>query len=602
MSKKLKPMVRLNKEQVEQKKLFIERYMESENAAAGSSVDANSNIVLKTVSTMGAEIFKDFYIQLNRSVMVDSITEHFDAELAERYIDLLESHVIYKHDETSIAPGQPYCVAISMYPFLEHGMTKLGGESKAPKHLESYCGSFINLCFAVSSQFAGALATAEFLLYFDYFARKDYGDNYLQTETDRIKSKLQHVVYSLNQPAAARGFQSIFWNMSVFDKYFYESMFGNFMFPDFSKPSWDSLNKLQEFFLYWLLDERKKSTLTFPVLTEASLNEGYAPKDLQFAEMIAELRSEGLSMFSFNDDSASALASCCRLKNEIDEEEKNDFSFSLGAGGVATGSTSVITLNINRIIQKGMNLEELIEDVQKFQVAHRRIVESYVDNGLLPVYSAGFISLDKQFVTLGVSGLNEAAEFLGMEVGNNKQYIDFCSEILGLFSRKNKEARKKYGIKFNTEQVPGESLGVKFAKWDAEDGLDVRRDCYNSYIYLPESRTTSIVDKFKMHGGDVASSLDGGSALHLNIARLPDKDFFLWLRNLAARYKTTYWTTNVMTSCCNDCGLNHMDTVDVCPSCGSSNISYATRVIGYLRKIENYSSGRKKEAATRFYH
>lgn len=308
---KFKPMVRLTKEQIKQKQEQISRYMNSSNAAEGSLVDANANVSLKTVSTLGAELQKDFCIQLNRQTVYDYIAKLFGTDLANDYTDMIESHILYKNDESSLTPGTPYCVAINMYPFLENGMIGLGGESKAPKHLESFCGSFNNLIFAISSQFNGAVAAVEFPLYFYYFAKKDYGDNFLETHTDIITSKLQHVIYTLNQPAAARGYQSVFFNLSFFDKYFFDSMFGNFYFPDGAHITYDEFNEFQKFFLEWLLEERKKSLLTFPVITEASLNENGKPKDYEWAEFCADIRSRGLSFFSFNDDTPSALASCC---------------------------------------------------------------------------------------------------------------------------------------------------------------------------------------------------------------------------------------------------------------------------------------------------
>ena len=201
---KLKPMCRLTKEQIEQKKLFFEAYAKAANPASGSAVDANANVVTRTVNTAGMEAYKDFCVQVNRSTLSDKIAELFGQEEADLYVELLENHDIYKGDESPLHPATPYCVAITMHPFIEHGMTQLGGESKAPKHIDSYCGSFINLVFAISSQFAGAVATVEFLIYFDYFARNDWGADYLDTHREEVKSKFQHVVYSLNQPAAAR--------------------------------------------------------------------------------------------------------------------------------------------------------------------------------------------------------------------------------------------------------------------------------------------------------------------------------------------------------------------------------------------------------------
>lgn len=323
-AKKIKPMVRLTKEQIRQKQAQIQQYMEASNASSGSLVDANANVSVKTVSTLGAELQKDFAIQLNRQTLCDQIETEFGPELAKEYVDMLESHLLYKHDESSITPGTPYCVAINMYPFLEDGMLKLGGESKAPKHLESFCGSFINLIFAISSQFAGAVAAVEFLLYFHYFAKKDYGENYLQEYGNHIKQKLQGIIYCLNQPAAARGYQSVFFNMSVFDRYFFESMFGHFAFPDGTRVDYDEFNELQKFFMEWLLEERSKSLLTFPVLTEASLNFEGEPKDKEWADFCADIRSRGLSFFSFNDDSVSALSSCCLDGNAVITYYKND--------------------------------------------------------------------------------------------------------------------------------------------------------------------------------------------------------------------------------------------------------------------------------------
>ena len=327
-SRKFKPMMRLTKEQIKHKQEQIRRYMEASNAADGSLLDANANVSVKTVSTMGAELQKDICIQVNRQTVYDYIQREFGTKYADKYIDMIESHVLYKNDESSLTPGTPYCVAINMYPFIEDGMTKLGGESKAPKHLESFCGSFNNLIFAISSQFNGAVAAVEFLLYFHHFAKKDYGREYLKTHADMIKSKLQHVIYTLNQPAAARGYQSVFFNLSVFDRYFFESMFGHFYFPDGDHVDYDEYNEFQKFFMEWLLEERTKSLLTFPVVTEASLNENGKPKDKEWAYFCADIRSRGLSFFSFNDDTPSALASCCLTGDTIVSYYKDGEKFT----------------------------------------------------------------------------------------------------------------------------------------------------------------------------------------------------------------------------------------------------------------------------------
>lgn len=598
-------MIRLNENQIGDKISFINNYINAENAATASTVDANANVDSKNIATMEAELWKDANVQINRRLLTDRITSLYDKQTADRYISMLESHEIYTHDETSL---KPYCVSLTMYPFLLDGLTTLGGESKAPKHLPSFCGSFVNFVFATSSQFAGAVATVEFLMYFDYFARKDYGDNYLTTNANEIANHLQHVVYAINQPAAARGYQSVFWNISIYDKPYFDAMFNDFKFPDFTAPNWNTVNELQKFFMKWFNKERTKAILTYPVVTAACLTDGTAMVDKDFEEFISEELAEGNSFFVFMSENAHALSSCCRLKNDV-SDAINDFSYSLGAGGVSTGSINVITMNINRLVQDAVNhkipyldyIKSKVQDLHKFQIAYRSIIQNYVDSNMLPVYTAGYISLDKQYLTLGINGLVEAAEFLGLDITNNTDYRDFISSIVTTISDENKVAAKLTGFKFNTEMVPAENLGVKNARWDKKDGYVVPRDCYNSYTYRVEDESVSILEKFEMHGKDFMKGLDGGSAYHCNLDEYPTKEGFKKLLKVAIVTGCEYFCFNIRITICNEC--NHIDkrTNWSCSNCGSKNIDHATRVIGYLKRVSAFSSDRQKEHALRHY-
>ncbi len=624
-------MQRLMSHQVQQKLDFIDHYLHAENAADGSKMDANANVTQKNIATLEAELMKDYFIQVNRAQVSQKIAQLFGVELATEYVRQIEAHEIYVHDETSL---KPYCVSVTMYPFLRDGLTKLGGESKAPQHLESFCGCFVNFVFAVSSQFAGAVATVEFLTYFDYFARKDYGDNYLTTHRKLIENHLQHVVYALNQPAAARGYQSVFWNISIYDQFYFESMFGNFVFPDFVKPTWDSVSALQDFFLSWFNAEREKTILTFPVVTVAMLTEPGliteqavpvdAPKhpaddtivkeaasaillsksfgrckDQQFAEKMAQQMAAGSAFFVYLSDSADSLASCCRLRSEISD---NTFSYSLGAGGVATGSINVITINMNRLVQDGRDLATEVEKIHQYQVAYRRLMEEYLAAGLLTVYDAGFISLDKQFLTIGINGMVEAAESQGLQACNNEAYIEFVQRQLKVIFDANKAAKIKYGYMFNTEFVPAENLGIKNAKWDKADGYFVPRDCYNSYFYVVEDDSCNALDKFQLHGRSLLDYLDGGSALHLNLDEKLTSQGYLQLLNIAASTGCNYFCINVKITICNHCEGIDKRTLTACPHCGSNDIDYGTRVIGYLKRVSAFSKGRRVEHQLRHYH
>ena len=594
---------------------FINRYKKAVNASSGSEVDSNANVETKNITTMQGELPKKDIIGTNRLLMINKITEMYGADLADEYIRQLESHEIYKHDETSILP---YCVSITMYPYLFEGLKSIGGQSDAPKHLDSFCGSFINLVFAIASQFAGAVSTPEFLTYFDYFARKEYGDDYYlhpekivklgnnpESIDDIITDKFGQVVYSLNQPAAARNYQSVFWNIAYFDKNYFDGIFGEFLFPDETEPKWESVSWLQKRFMKWFNQERLKVPLTFPVETMNLLDDGKDYVDQEWFDFACEMYAEGHSFFTYRSDSVDSLASCCRLRNGIKD---NTFSFTLGAGGVSTGSKGVITININRLVQNATKnnidisvaVKEQIEKIHCYLKAFNEIMKDNFNSRLLPVYDSGYISLEKQYLTIGINGFVEGAEFLGIDITPNEKYFEYGEKILKPIYEANKAARTKE-LMFNTEFVPAENLGVKNAKWDREDGYFVPRDCYNSYFYIVENEETNLLDKLILHGERLTKYLDGGSALHANLAEhLSKEQYAKFLRN-AIVTNCSYLTVNVPNTICNECGYISKHMLNECPKCKSKLLDFLTRIIGYLKRVSAFSEPRQKEEAKRHY-
>ena len=588
------PLLNLTQEQIEEKIKYIDHYIHSQNSASGSLVDANANIDTKNIGILEAEMYKPDTIQVNRALVQRKLTEMYGEKLAEKYIEDIEEHRIYIHDETSL---RPYCASITLFPFLLHGTKPLGGTSEAPKNIHSFCGSFVNLVYQVASGFAGAIATVEFLLYFDYFAKKTWGTDYIDLHTADVRQALQGVVYALNQPASARGNQSVFWNISVLDRFYFEQLFGGFKFPDGTQPVYEgSFRKLQMFFMEWFRQERERALLTYPVLTASLLVDAEGkPRDKHFAWACAEEMSKGLSFFVYESDSVDSLSSCCRLRNEFTD---NTFSYTLGAGGVSTGSVQVITVNMNRYVQtREEPFSTLIDRVHMYLLAHRSVIEDYIEGGLLPAYSTGFISLDKQFCTIGINGMLEASEFV-----KGKADTAFFSNYLKDIYKSNKEWKEDTGVKFNTEFVPAENLGVKNAKWDKEDGLKVPRACYNSYFFPVEDDSYNIIDKLRLHGKENTQWLDGGSACHLNMEQLMSKEQAYDLICIAGKLGVNYWTFNVLMTVCNDCGFINVNTENHCTKCGSKDIDYATRVIGYLKRISSFSTERQKEAGLRIYN
>ena len=372
-------------------------------------------------------------------------------------------------------------------------------------------------------------------------------------------------------------------------------MFGTFVFPDGTKSDWESLDRLQQYFLKWFNKERTHALLTFPVVTVAMLNDGKEMVDKRYKDIVATELSEGNSFFIYTSTTVDSLSSCCRLRNSI-VDQLNEFSYSLGAGGVMSGSVNVITLNMNRFIQNILNTEEYEEArhfpiikealtkqvalMHKYQVGHRKLFDYFKANKMLPANNAGYIDFDKQFLTIGLNGLLEGAEYLGYTPNNNSAYKSFVGNIHEVIGKENKRGNKLYGYKFNTEIVPAESLGVKFATWDKKDDYIVPRNCYNSYLYRVEDEELTILDKFTLHGSETTSTLDGGSALHLNLEDTPSKETCGKLLDIAVITGCPYFCINVKVTICNAC--NHIDkhTNRACVKCGSTDIDYATRIIG----------------------
>ncbi len=594
---------------------FLTDYCKASNAATGSKFDANANVEHKNIATLIGELPKASFIRLNRRLLVDRIKQMFGKDVAEEYIDKLNHHFIYKNDETSLAN---YCASITMYPWLMKGTGPIGGNSTAPTNLKSFCGGFVNMVFMVSSMLSGACATPEFLMYLNYFIGKEYGIDYWK-EADKvvdlsvkqrtidkiITDCFEQIVYSINQPTGARNYQAVFWNVAYYDKPYFESLFGDFMFPDGSKPDWNGLSWLQKRFMKWFNKERTKTVLTFPVETMALLTKDGDVIDKEWGDFTAEMYSEGHSFFTYMSDNADSLSSCCRLRNEIQD---NGFSYTLGAGGVSTGSKSVLTINLNRCIQYAVKngldyadyLSEVIDLCHKVQLAYNENLKELQKQGMLPLFDAGYINMNRQYLTIGVNGLVEAAEFMGLKISDNPDYLHFVQKVLGLVEKFNKQYRTKE-VMFNCEMIPAENVGVKHAKWDREDGYFVPRDCYNSYFYVVEDDSLNIVDKFKMHGAPYIEHLTGGSALHMNLEEHLSKAQYRQLLRVAAKEGCNYFTFNIPNTICNDCGHIDKRYLKKCPHCGSENVDYMTRIIGYLKRVSNFSQARQQEAERRFY-
>ena len=606
---------------------YMEEYKNNqENAATSSNTDPNANTAIKNVASLEAEVYKDENRLIQRQRIKDKLNELFP-ELAKQYEKDLNSHIIYTHDEASTPVPKFYCMAVSLYPLMLEGVGNIDGVTPTPPNdLESFSGQLTNLIFTLSSQCKGAVAVGSYFIALNYYTIMEFGDKWYdkldlcatspyikiqRTIRDRIYKAFSQFVWGINQPAGNRSYQSPFTNISYFDKTYFEAMFGEFYYPNGTKPEWKAVDTLQRLFMKWFNKLRTKAIVAFPVETFAMVHDDKDIIDKEYKDLCAEMYAEGHSFFTYISDSADSLASCCRLRNQVD---KNTFNPTSGLTGVMTGSCNVITLNINRIVQDWFNfvnhlyygnvgknlipngifnkdcslsnyLIGILKRVYKYHIAYKTILYDWEDAGMFTCCNAGYIHIKKLYSTIGINGLNEAAEFLGLKVNNNKDYIEFLQLILSTIKEQNALHSindKKRPFLFNSEVVPAESLASKNYNWDKKDNywIPSNRNLYNSYFFLQNDTNISVLDKMYLHGNSTYQYTDGGSACHINLEEHLSKEQYLKLIDYAIKEGTSYFTFNIPNSKCEDCGYITKYPIVECPKCHSKNISQYTRIIG----------------------
>ena len=616
----------------------------SKNASSSSETDANANVSMKNVANLEGEVYKTTNRVIQRQRMKDKLYELYP-NIAKQYEEDLKNHIIYTHDEASTPVLKPYCMAVTLYPLMTEGVGNIDGVTPtAPNDIASFSGQVTNLAFLLSSQCKGAVAFGDYFVAFNYYVVKEFGEIWYEkldcistsehhiisrTIKDSIEKGMKQFIWGVNQPAGNRSYNSPFTNVSWYDKYYFKSLFEDFYYPDGSKPKWKQIDTLQRMFMELMRKIRLIKPITFPVTTMALVHNNKEYLDNDYKELCAEEWAKGGSFFCYTSDNPSSLASCCRVLNEM---SNNTFSSTTGMTGVMTGSCNVITLNINRIVQDWFKnydnnitpssvskyskdlypslkwyLQTILDRVYKYHIAYKTMLYELEDKGMLAASNGGYIYIKKLYSTIGVIGYTEAAQFLGLEINNNKEYKEFLQLVLGTIKEQNKIHSikdKKRPFLFNSEAVPGEGLGIKLYNWDKKDGYIVpkNQNLYNCYFYNPWTTDTSVLDKIKLHGKDINNYTDGGQACHLNLDTHLSKEQYLKLLDVAKDEGCNYFTFNIPISECKKCHHVVNAPIKRCPICNSEDIKYYTRIIGYLTAVDNWSTDRQEEFKHRKYY
>ena len=534
---------------------YMDKYSQSEsNAASSSETDANANVTQKNVANLESEVYKTTNRVIQRQRMKDKLYELYP-EVAKQYEEDLNHHIIYTHDEASSPALKPYCMAGSLYPLMLEGTGNIDDVTPSePNDIQSFSGQVTNLVFLLSSQVKGAVALGEYIVALNYYVIKEFGKNWWQhinlnissgacinkkTIKDCIRKGMKQFIYGINQPAGNRSYNSPFSNISFYDKSYFNALFENFYYPDGTQPEWEAIDTLQRMFMELHRELRLIKPLTFPVTTMALVHDGNDVIDKEYKKLCAEEWAKGGSFFCYLSDNPSSLASCCRVLNEIQD---NTFSSTTGLTGIMTGSANVITLNINRIVQDWFKtqdgpreqndklsvfyntnesigfegyLKTILRRVYKYHIAYKTMLYEQEEAGMYASSNAGYISLSKLYSTIGLIGYCEAAQFLGIEISNNKEYKEFLQLVFGTVKEQNKLHSirdSKRPFLFNSEAIPGENLAVKLYELDKKDGYYVPEDqnLYSSYFFKQWDKDLSVLDKLKLHNKEINSFCDGG--------------------------------------------------------------------------------------------
>lgn len=635
--------IRFIKERID----YMNKYSSSaDNAATASETDANANVTMKNVANLEGEVYKLTNRTIQRQRMKDKLNEMFP-EVAKQYEKDLNDYIIYAHDESQTPALKAYCMAASLYPLMLDGTGNIDGVTPfAPNDIQSFSGQVTNLMFLLSSQVRGAVAMGDYIIALNYYIVEEFGKNWYnkldciittphchnkRTIKDSIRKGMKQFIFGINQPAGNRSYNSPFSNLNFFDQYYYNALFGDFYYPDGTKPEWEAIKCLQRMFMETLRELRLIKPLTFPVTSICVLHNNEDCLDLDCKDWVADEWAKGSSFFLYLSNNPTSISSCCRVQNEITE---NTFNSTTGLTGIMTGSANVITLNLNRIVQDyfktidtnyfgttgilyqdvteedmlGLKkyLINILERIYKYQIAYKTMLYDMEEKGMYSSSNAGYIYMKKLYCTIGAIGYCEAAQFLGLKISNNKEYKEFLKLIFSTIQEQNKLHSiydENRPFVFNLEAIPGENLAVKLYEQDKKDGYYVPEDqnLYSSYFFKQWDKNISILDKLKLHNKEINTYCGGGQACHIHLDEHLSKEQYLKIIDVAVKEGCNYFTFNVPISECKDCGHVVNAPIKECPKCHSKNIDWWVRIIGFLRPISSYSEARQIEASKRVY-
>jgi ribonucleoside-triphosphate reductase len=586
---------------------FSKKFFSKKNNSptADVSVDANANVEDGSLIAYEVESSKPVS-RLNAYYLLYKYGKQlFGKETAEEMVKGQFFKDYYINDFHKFH-GMPYCFNFSCLDVVISGLPFVNKiKSKPPKHLSSFMGQMIQFVTYASNSVAGAVGLADFLVCASWYVDKMYNDNpevpheYL---LGQIKQEIQSFIFSVNQPFRG-GQQSAFTNVSLFDSSFLDKICSEYMFPDGTKPNKETVKTLQRLYVELYNETLRQTPFTFPVTTACFATDD--DKNIVDSEFLHEIMEQNLEFGFMNiyAGKTSTLSSCCRLRSEGDTEYFNSF----GSGGTKIGSLSVVTLNLPRIASEMVSVEcncehlrkdyflqhikEKTELAAKINHTKRHIVNKRVTNGNLPLYTLGFMDINRQYSTCGLNGINEAVEILGYDILKPEGQA-LVKDILETVNEVNRRMQQKFKTPHNTEQTPSENSSIKLAQTDKLLGYQKHYELYSNQ-FIPLTTKADLLDRIKLQGM-FDQYMTGGAICHLNVdTRIADVKLMEDLMKHAVKQGVIYSAINYNIQ---QCANGHMSVgkKETCDICGAEITDNFTRVVGFLTSVKNWHKVRRE--------
>jgi anaerobic ribonucleoside-triphosphate reductase len=570
---------------------------------ADLTTDPNANVRERSIASYNSENNKALMKINSLFLMYKKVKESFDEESANAALEKVINGELFINDLTNFSMS--YCYAFELRNLLFDGMNFFKGNMKikAPKRTSSFIALVIQSTAYISNQIMGACSYPDFFVILDYFLRKDHGENYMNDlKSDKtierdVKNHFQNLIYSFGFPF--RSSQSAFTNLSVLDKGFMEALFKDYYLPEGEINTESTIDLSKLFFEYYSEINSKEGIFTFPVVTLAiSLDENNEYVDPEFAQWAAEA-SCGKALANIFQSQADSFSSCCRMRSNFDGVAELGFQNSFGVGGLSIGSHRVAGLNLPRIAlleNENPNIvDEDLDIVNKILISHRRLIKDINDRGHFPLYQTNWMSINRQYSTIGFIGSYEYLRNKGFD-GRQQEGIDTLAALLGKIENKIMDWQKEFkgdAAIYNIEQIPGESMAVRCCELDTLLGYNKFDFKLYSNQYIPLIEEASIYDRFKIQG-QIDSLTSGGAILHINVddEKQLSATQFKRMMEIARKTKTKYFAINYAFSECEEQHYS-IGKHDICPVCEKDITCQYTRVVGFLVAVDSWNKTRR---------